>query len=501
MLRTFMDLGEVKGEPDLDEEAKEQGFLRAVKGVAMNAGRITDNGTLYPRAIVHREVAKAQKRANEGKLVALADHPSMCGPGEVMTVAGRWTHVSVDKDNDVRVAGGIVDTDGGRNVNGAMKGGIRIGLSSRGYGSVVEKEMDEEHPEWELNKDRKGEKFREVQDDFDLETPGDFVLRPSNKGAWTESEITEAFDRLDRARTRLETEQIDHEEDEDMKGIKTLAALREALDEESFAAIEGELMAKVEPDALARALEATAPEMERAVAEALADRAKVAEAIGVPLDVVEFAAANLEPLRALVEAEFNVAALVSKPAKPATEDEKDAQIKVLEGQIGTLREEMDALKTAHAEEQAERERAETELAEREQRDTLEQQLSAATLGMVAAELVVERARGKLELGATEEEVKQAVAEAKAYVEKVGAALQKPAGRGKEGAGAEGGEEPGETDVVTRRKAFEQQHPHLAGPGIETVVEAAIDRDRLPAEVLDEWRALYGPKALAQHPVR
>jgi len=115
LLQEFLEVKNAKIDLYEEEEKKATGFLGSFKGVAHNVGRITKNKTLYRRSLMHREVERIQPMLGEGKIVALADHPGW-DTNQVLTLAVRWTKAWIDNSNDLRVEGGILKTNAGKEV-------------------------------------------------------------------------------------------------------------------------------------------------------------------------------------------------------------------------------------------------------------------------------------------------------------------------------------------------------------------------------------------------
>ena len=137
-----------------------------VEGIVQRADAKNENGRVYPKAILHREVEKyisgpiAQNRAL-GEL----DHPE----SSVISLKNvchnikqlRW------EGDDLFGRIEILNTPSGNILRDLILNNITVGISSRGMGSV--KQL--------------GESTVEVQDDFDL-VCWDFVSTPSTHGAY-----------------------------------------------------------------------------------------------------------------------------------------------------------------------------------------------------------------------------------------------------------------------------------------------------------------------------
>jgi hypothetical protein len=150
----------------LNEAKMNPGKNLIVEGIVQRADAKNENGRVYPKAILHREVEKyisgpiAQNRAL-GEL----DHPE----SSVISLKNvchnikqlRW------EGDDLFGRIEILNTPSGNILRDLILNNITVGISSRGMGSV--KQL--------------GENTVEVQDDFDL-VCWDFVSTPSTHGAY-----------------------------------------------------------------------------------------------------------------------------------------------------------------------------------------------------------------------------------------------------------------------------------------------------------------------------
>lgn len=137
-----------------------------VEGIVQRADAKNENGRVYPKNILHREVEKyiagpiAQNRAL-GEL----DHPES-SVISLKNVCHNIKQLWWDGD-DLFGRIEILNTPSGNILKDLMLNNITVGISSRGMGSVRQL----------------GENTVEVQDDFDL-VCWDFVSTPSTHGAY-----------------------------------------------------------------------------------------------------------------------------------------------------------------------------------------------------------------------------------------------------------------------------------------------------------------------------
>ena len=148
-----------------ESERKNNGKV-IVSGVLQRAEAKNQNGRVYPKNILTREVKKyIENQIKENRALGELDHPD----SSVINLRNVSHNVlGVDwKGNDVIGRVEILPTPSGNILKQLLGAGIRLGISSRGLGSVEE-----------VN-----ESTVEVQDDFEL-IGWDFVSNPSTHGAF-----------------------------------------------------------------------------------------------------------------------------------------------------------------------------------------------------------------------------------------------------------------------------------------------------------------------------
>ena len=131
-----------------------------------------NNGRIYPRKILEGQVKKIQEKIGDRSLVGALDHPANDAI-HLSQASHLITGLSVDKSGDVIGECEILSTPNGKIVQSLINDGVKIGISSRGVGSVSE-----------------GREGKIVNEDFKLIT-FDLVSDPSTKGAFPE--LTESI--------------------------------------------------------------------------------------------------------------------------------------------------------------------------------------------------------------------------------------------------------------------------------------------------------------------
>lgn len=158
---------EVLEEVQLVTEEKEDGkkdFF--IEGVFMQADLQNRNGRIYPMPVMEKEVNRYVKEyVNTKRAFGELGHPE--GPQiNLDRISHMITELKRDGSNIIGRAK-ILETPMGNIARNIIQGGGSLGVSSRGMGSL---------------KERNG--IMEVQDDFTLATAADIVADPSAPGAF-----------------------------------------------------------------------------------------------------------------------------------------------------------------------------------------------------------------------------------------------------------------------------------------------------------------------------
>jgi len=147
-------------------EKKEDGSKNfVIEGVFAQAEQKNRNGRIYPKAIMEKAVGKyVKEQVSQKRAVSELNHPD--GPTVNLD---KVSHLITDlrfEGNDVVGKAQILDTPMGQIVKGLLEGGVQLGVSTRGMGSLEQ---------------RDGAMY--VRDDFILNTV-DIVQDPSAPGAF-----------------------------------------------------------------------------------------------------------------------------------------------------------------------------------------------------------------------------------------------------------------------------------------------------------------------------
>ena len=161
---------EIKPE-QINESMKENNGKLIVRGVLQRAEAKNQNGRVYPREILQREAKKYTKEfISERRAMGELDHPE----SSVVNLANVSHNIREMKwENDDLVGTvEVLPTPAGNILKELFKSGIKLGISSRGMGSVET-----------IDEDDGGKQTVAVQPDFEL-IAFDFVSNPSTQGAF-----------------------------------------------------------------------------------------------------------------------------------------------------------------------------------------------------------------------------------------------------------------------------------------------------------------------------
>ena len=160
---------EVKPE-QITESMNENNGKLIVRGVLQRAEAKNQNGRVYPRDILHREAKKYTKEfINQRRAMGELDHPES-SVVNLQNVSHNVKEMHWEGDNLLGTVE-VLSTPSGNILKELFKSGIKLGISSRGMGSVETVNEDD------------GDQVTQVQPDFEL-IAFDFVSNPSTHGAF-----------------------------------------------------------------------------------------------------------------------------------------------------------------------------------------------------------------------------------------------------------------------------------------------------------------------------
>jgi len=155
--------------PEMIKESRDKNGGKVImRGILQKSETLNQNGRVYPRAILEREVRNYQKFIKENRALGECDHPDSS-----VVELKKVSHIIREAHMEGDVCYGTVellDTPMGKILQSLVESGVTLGISSRGVGSTK----------------RDGD-VQIVQDDFQL-ICWDFVAEPSTPGAFMMAE-------------------------------------------------------------------------------------------------------------------------------------------------------------------------------------------------------------------------------------------------------------------------------------------------------------------------
>jgi len=145
-------------------ESGKKGFY--IEGIFMQADKENKNGRIYPRAVMEKELERYQTLIKEKRSLGELGHP----PNPTINL-NNVSHLITNlrfEGSDIVGKAKILDTPMGKIAQNFIEEGVGLGVSSRGLGSLKEKDG-----------------VNEVQDDFHLATV-DIVADPSAPDAFVQ---------------------------------------------------------------------------------------------------------------------------------------------------------------------------------------------------------------------------------------------------------------------------------------------------------------------------
>ena len=173
-------------DPKIIKEQRQAGQPLIMKGILQKAETLNQNGRVYPKNILEREIRNYQKFIQENRALGELDHPD----SSVVELKNASHNIkeAYMEGNIVYGTVEILNTPSGKILQSLVESGVTLGISSRGVGST-----------------RTEGNMQIVQDDFQL-ICWDFVSEPSTPGAFMMKEgkevspqfINNVFNKTDR---------------------------------------------------------------------------------------------------------------------------------------------------------------------------------------------------------------------------------------------------------------------------------------------------------------
>jgi len=146
------------------EESKSTGTMK-IAGLFQRADTPNHNKRIYEKKLLVREIGRLDEAVQERRLMGELDHPTHDAI-KLQNVSHLVTKLTM-KGNDMIGEAELLNTPPGQVAQALIRGGVKLGISSRGMGTLTEVEQG----------------LSVVNDDFKLVT-FDLVADPSTKGAF-----------------------------------------------------------------------------------------------------------------------------------------------------------------------------------------------------------------------------------------------------------------------------------------------------------------------------
>jgi hypothetical protein len=178
----------LKYTPAVVKESREMnGGKILLKGIIQRADTLNQNGRIYPKGILEREIINYQKFIRENRALGECDHPDT-SVVELKNASHLVKEARMDGDAVFGVVE-LLDTPSGKILQSLVESGVTLGISSRGVGST-----------------RQQGNALIVQEDFQL-ICFDIVSEPSTPGAFINE--SRKFNHADLKQTFNKTDRID----------------------------------------------------------------------------------------------------------------------------------------------------------------------------------------------------------------------------------------------------------------------------------------------------
>ena len=155
---------EFSADKNLIKEAEEKNMPITMTGILQKSNTKNRNGRVYPAQILKREADKYMELVNERRAMGELDHPD-----SAVVSLSNVSHIVTKmwwEGDTLKGTVEVVNSPSGNILKGLLKSGVKLGISSRGVGSVKSQSDSDV-----------------VQEDFEL-IAFDFVSSPSTPGAY-----------------------------------------------------------------------------------------------------------------------------------------------------------------------------------------------------------------------------------------------------------------------------------------------------------------------------
>lgn len=125
---------------ELEENARPDGTIAKISGVAGKLNYVNRNKRFYSRAAFESAITKATPKLARGRLLGQLDHPGFFDDATLAESAIIYKKLSIEDDPAdrdkpfVTYEGFVLDTPKGKQLVTLLKAGVDVGMSTRGFG-------------------------------------------------------------------------------------------------------------------------------------------------------------------------------------------------------------------------------------------------------------------------------------------------------------------------------------------------------------------------------
>ena len=251
-LEFIMTEAKILDETVVDEKSGDKVLRAEVKW--QQAAKINVNNRRYRRTILEREIEKLLPSVKAKEVYGCSYHPKD-GIGDTHEVTHLWENIWMNDAGECLGVVKVLPTHRGKDIQVIMHHG-RIGMSSRGIGTTT---MTTDMVENEKKT------FEDVNDDFRLKVPGDFVLYPSVPDAGVRQLMESRLECVDDSESMKENKEMEIKNKDELKAAYSELCKQLAED----AAVEAR--ATMDAD-IAKAVDVAHTEWQKEMAESLDER-------------------------------------------------------------------------------------------------------------------------------------------------------------------------------------------------------------------------------------
>jgi len=125
----------------LTEDSASGNKVYKIKGCFSKAGVKNKNGRVYPIPVMKHAVEEAQKAIADGRFIAECEHPQSAKIN-IYEIAAKVNQLQMMDDGTVVGEMVILDTPKGKVIKTLVDEGVKLGVSTRGMGSVKKSKMN-----------------------------------------------------------------------------------------------------------------------------------------------------------------------------------------------------------------------------------------------------------------------------------------------------------------------------------------------------------------------